>query len=586
MRSGTAQDRDALDKLFMGGTFPVLAVAAGYLACVEAGFALTFAPQPLAIRWPANALLLASLLLLPPRYWWRTLLAVLAVHLLAQGRYGVPLAPSFGWFASNCSEALIGAAGLRWLLGTRPDFAELRHVAVFLFWCVGFATAASSSLDILLANMWGGSGHLSWQLWQARFLSNACATLAVVPVLAGWQSGTMAVVRAQPWTHDLEAGLVVLVLVLAGLGGAGFLVGAPASADAPLLLCMSLLALLWCAVRLDPRFTSAAYLLFALCAVAAALHERGNVTPSALGLQLFLIALGLPLLLLAAARHECQGARQALRCRDAQLDRETEARRRAVQAGRRRGLELACQRDQLAHLARVLVLGELSGAFAHELSQPLTAIRANAHAARRLLERSAPDLPLIRAIVDDILSDDQRASEVIARLRVLFMGGAAVRQPLDLNELVRQAVKLTRASLAEQGIVLTLELAPAPCPVDGDSVQLQQVLLNLIVNASEAMRSCPGGHALRVAVGYADGAAAVVTISDTGPGIDALPISRIFEPFFTTKTDGLGFGLSISRAIVVRHGGRLEAGNNPGRGSRFCIFLPMGAEMKADHGHA
>lgn len=578
MGSGTAHGRDALDKLSMGGTLPALVVAAGYLAGVETGFALTSAPQTLAIPWPANAILLGSLLLLPPRYWWRTLLAVLAAHLLAQANAGAPLLLSIGSFASHGSTALIGAAGLRWLLGTRPDFARMRHVANFLVWCVGLTAAASACLDAVLVRTWSASAYAFWPLWQAHWLSNAWSTLALVPVIAGWQPGTLAAVRAQPWTRDLEAALVVLVLVLAGLGGAGLFVGTPGAAVFP--VAISLLALAWSAVRFDPRFTAAALALFAASTVVAAVHDHGHFTARMPELQLFLLALGPPLLLLGATRHECQAARAALRCCNAQLGREADARRRAVEAGRRRGVELARQREQLTHLARVLVLGELSGALAHELSQPLTAIRANAQAGCRLLERKEPDLTLIRAILDDIVSDDRRASEVIERLRVLFAGGEPVRQALDLNELVRQAIKLTRVSLAEQGIALTLELAPAPCRVDGDPVQLQQVLLNLIVNASEAMRSCPAGRALRVATGCTDGAAAVVTISDTGPGIDARPISRIFEPLFTSKTDGLGIGLSISRAIVDRHGGRLEARNNPDRGSRFCIFLPAGGAMK------
>jgi C4-dicarboxylate-specific signal transduction histidine kinase len=142
-----------------------------------------------------------------------------------------------------------------------------------------------------------------------------------------------------------------------------------------------------------------------------------------------------------------------------------------------------------------------------------------------------------------------------------------------------------RGELSQNQVALTLDLAPGGCRIDGDRIQLQQVLLNLIVNASEAMRSCPsGGRALRVCTSRANtgantgaGTVAVVTISDTGGGIAAEPVSRIFEPFFTTKTHGLGIGLSISLAIVTQHGGSLEAENNPERGSRFRVILPAGA---------
>jgi len=582
MSSSTLQDGNTLRKPVAGGLLPALLAASGYLAGVEIGFALTPAPGPLAILWPANAVLLGSLLLLPRRCWWQALVAVLAVHLLAQGHQGVALPLSLGWFVSNCGEALLGAAGLLWLLGTRPRFDVLRHVLLFLFWCVGFATAASSLLDVALIRLWSGADTSFWQLWQLRLLSNGVAMLAVVPVLAGWQRDIVATVRAQPWRRDLEMG--VLVLALAGLNGATFLAGAGPPAHLPLLLYLSLPLLLWSAVRFEPLFTSVAYLLYAGCAALAAVRES-RFTPApqadgALELQLFLIAAALPLLLLAAATQERRIARQVLQRRDAQLDREIEARRHAVEAARLFEAETRHQREQLTRLARASALGELSGAFAHELNQPLAAIRANADAARRLLERGGPVLPRIAEILDDIVSEDQRASELIKRLRALFMNGQPEPQAVDLNELVRESVELVRGELRQQQVALTLDLAPGPCRMDGDRIQLQQVLLNLIVNASEAMRVCPaGGRALRVATSGAGVGrnAFIVTITDTGAGIAAEPISRIFEPFFTTKTHGLGLGLSISRAIVTQHGGSLEAENNPERGSRFRIILPAGA---------
>jgi len=267
-----------------------------------------------------------------------------------------------------------------------------------------------------------------------------------------------------------------------------------------------------------------------------------------------------------------------LRQRDAQLDREIEARRHAVEAARLFEAETRLQREQLARVARAIALGELSGAFAHELNQPLAAIRANAEAARRLLERGGPALPRIAEILDDIVSEDQRASELIKRLRALFMDGGPELQAVDPDELVRDSVELARGELDQYQVALTLDLAPSPCRVDGDRIQLQQVLLNLIVNACEAMRACPAGaRALRVATAGADAGAVEVTISDTGPGIAVQPVARIFEPFFTTKTQGLGLGLSISRAIVTQHGGSIEAENDPGRGTRFRIILPAGA---------
>jgi C4-dicarboxylate-specific signal transduction histidine kinase len=347
-----------------------------------------------------------------------------------------------------------------------------------------------------------------------------------------------------------------------------------------LLLAGSLPVLSWSALRFGPLFTSGTLLLCAAAALAAALRGGGAwLAPDGPAwLQLYLAALALPLLPLAAAGAEGRSARQALRRLDARIESEIAGRRRADESVRVCQAEGRRQRAQLNQLMRARSLGELSGAFAHELNQPLAAILGNAHAARRLLARAEPDLVQLREILDDIVSEDQRAGDVIRRLRALFSNGEPVLQALDLNQLVREAVELSHATLCQQRIALTLALSPLPCRIQGDRVQLQQVLLNLIVNAAEAMRACPvDARVLRVATGGLDGGAAVVTISDSGSGIATRPIARIFEPFFTTKAHGLGFGLSISRAIVTQHGGRLEAENNPERGSSFRIILPPGA---------
>jgi C4-dicarboxylate-specific signal transduction histidine kinase len=251
---------------------------------------------------------------------------------------------------------------------------------------------------------------------------------------------------------------------------------------------------------------------------------------------------------------------------------------RDVTEQRRREQELRRQREQLTHLTRVVVLGELAGALAHELNQPLAAILTNAQAGRRFLKRAPADLDEVREILDDIVDEDKRAGDVIRRLRALFMKGEPVLQPLDLNELVRDALTLTRSVLNERKVNVTLALG-APLPVvHGDRVQLQQVLLNLIVNASEAMSEAPPA-ARRLAVATCTGVHGNVqlAVTDSGPGIPAEAIDKVFDSFFTTKARGLGFGLSISRTIIVAHGGHIEAGNNPDGGATFRITMPANA---------
>jgi PAS domain S-box-containing protein len=249
---------------------------------------------------------------------------------------------------------------------------------------------------------------------------------------------------------------------------------------------------------------------------------------------------------------------------------ETEARRRLREA--------RLQGEQLTYLSRVVVLGELCGGIAHELNQPLAAILANAQAGRRWLARQPGAPPALAAILDDIIGADRRAVAVIRHLRALFIQGETLLLPLDLNEVVREALVLAGGSLAAHRVRVETALDPAAGAVRGDRVQLQQVLLNLVVNACEAMdASACAARRLVIAAGAAPEGGVALSVADSGPGIPPAALGQVFDSFFTTKPHGLGFGLSVSRAIVVAHGGRIEAANRPGGGAVFRITLPVSA---------
>jgi PAS domain S-box-containing protein len=249
---------------------------------------------------------------------------------------------------------------------------------------------------------------------------------------------------------------------------------------------------------------------------------------------------------------------------------------RDATAQRQRELEVRTQREQLTYLSRVVVLGELCGAIAHELNQPLAAILANAQAGRRWLARQPQAAAMLGDILDDIVAADQRAASVIRRLRTLFMQGESTLRPLDLNEVARAALVLAASSLAEHQVQVEAALAPGLPVVRGDPVQLQQVLLNLIVNGCDAMRvAMPGPRRLAIGSAAAPPWGVQLTVSDSGPGIGPDALEKVFDSFFTTKVHGLGFGLSVSRAIIVAHGGRIEAANNATGGAVFRITLPV-----------
>jgi PAS domain S-box-containing protein len=233
------------------------------------------------------------------------------------------------------------------------------------------------------------------------------------------------------------------------------------------------------------------------------------------------------------------------------------------------------QLRELARLNRAVTLGELSGALAHELNQPLTAILTNADAARRFLARDPSNLAPVRQSLDEIITADRRAADVIRRLRALLKQGEAIRQPLDLNDLIREAMGLAQGDLTARNVRVEVSLASELPPVVGDRVQLQQVLLNLVLNACDAMAATPTGRQVIVTTAAEEPDGVRVSVSDAGPGVPADKIDRLFEPFFTSKPDGLGLGLTICRSIVTAHGGRLWLTNNADRGATFHFLLPV-----------
>jgi PAS domain S-box-containing protein len=746
MDLSTAITERRTGRLQNSGLLPALLLAVAYYGGAKTGAALTAGSVPASMFWPPSAVLLAGLLMTPMQGWWLILAAALPAHLMAL-QSGIPFETGLGWFASNCSAAMLGAACMRHILKQRLRFDAVRPVSLFLFYCAWLAPLASSFLEAALVPMPAWEAGTFWQLWKLRFFSHVVAVLVIVPAMLAWNAGTLATLRKM-LLHRLEGGLLVFALLAAGC--AVLVAGLRHSDYVPLLLYASLPILLWTAVRFDPFINNMAFLLFAVAALWGGLRGTGAFAEGAyfgntLSLQLFLIGIAVPLFLLSAAIQERRKAQESLHESEARADgtvddanrkvgtstdidaqKEVEHaqqvlreelerkvvertvelclanealmgeiawRKQAVEAermsearfarvfrlspdamsisdgiqgrildvndrwqtlfGYRRGeaigntasqlhlytsekelatvlersrktgfvldlevkmrdkegrirdavvsggkidiggenrfitilrdvteqrraeSEVQRQREQLAHLTRVAVLGELSGALAHELNQPLAAILTNAQAALRFMNRQPVDLQEIREILDDIVGEDKRAGEVIRRLRALFMKGEPKMQPLDINALVRDALELTHSDLIERKVAIVLQLGSGLAVVHGDWVQLQQVLLNLIVNACEAMS---GGTkkdcrlTLRTDTDM-DGNVRI-TVADTGPGIAPDVIGQVFESFFTTKAHGMGFGLSISRAIIAEHGGRIDAVNNPAGGATFRITMP------------
>jgi len=241
--------------------------------------------------------------------------------------------------------------------------------------------------------------------------------------------------------------------------------------------------------------------------------------------------------------------------------------------------ELQQLRQEIAHVSRVSMMGQLASALAHEINQPLGAILRNAEAAELFIRHESPDLNEIRAILADIRKDDQRASAVINRMRALLKGHSLDTRPIEVGELIGEVAALARVDAAARHVKLETNVSLELPSVNGDRVHLQQVLLNLILNGMDALNGTTQNDRRVIVSAQLDDAQSLeIAVSDTGLGIPADELARVFEPFFTTKPQGMGMGLPISRTIIEAHGGRLWAENNTDGGATFRFTLRAAKE--------
>jgi len=242
--------------------------------------------------------------------------------------------------------------------------------------------------------------------------------------------------------------------------------------------------------------------------------------------------------------------------------------------------EEALHRSQsdLAHITRVTTLGELAASIAHEVNQPLAAVITNSEAGLRWLNREVPDTAEVRAAIERAMSQAHRASEVIRRIRALSRKTDPLNVSLDLPEVFEESIALVQREIHSQRVTLTVEMADQVPSVRGDRIQLQQVIINLIMNAVQAMSGVQNTRRdLHVQLCHSDEEGVALHIQDSGPGIAEPNMASLFDPFFTTKPNGMGMGLSICRSIIESHGGRIWATSEPGQGAVLSFALPREA---------
>jgi signal transduction histidine kinase len=380
-------------------------------------------------------------------------------------------------------------------------------------------------------------------------LSSATALLIVGPFILKWAQYGPQRMRQLSASRGVEA-LAMMVSVI-GVGLAIFGTG-PDIARVPTLLLFVFPPLLWAAVRFGPIGGSTALFTIAALSIWGTARRLGPFvliqdTDQILSLEVFWIVLWGPTMLLAATIRERERAEQALQQ----------------------------QRNQLAHVTRVATVGELSGAIAHELRQPLTSILVNAQTGRQLLASPDVDLQTVRELLDEIAGQDKQAANVITRMRSFIQKGESRLQSIAIETVVRDALALGRLTATDSGVAVQMEITPGLPSVRGDPVELLQVILNLIVNACESMKHVPQTRRqLVVRVGRTLHEVEIV-VSDSGVGLPNDSDDQVFEPFYTTKPNGLGLGLAISRTIATAHGGRLWGENNALGGAIFHLVLPV-----------
>jgi signal transduction histidine kinase len=560
-RSTTRRERLApLTKYAVLSLYVVL-IGIGYYFGARLGLRFRFHNSQIGVVWPANAIFLSALLLMPRRRWW----LVLASTALAHSAAMAPLVPAWRllWqIAFNSAFATATVVVLR-RFAMRPLHFESRRqvlaytaISFILPWLFAFTTP-SYILSAL---------HVESTITPAfallrTMLSNSTAMLLVTPFILLWADFGFRRLRQLRKVQFLEA--AALIISLFAVGTLALATGREI-ARLPWLLLWVFPPLLWAAVRFGPLGAATSLFVIAALSIFGASRELGPFVlgPGAdqiLSLQMFWMILYLPVTLLAAAIRERELTEH----------------------------DLHAQRNQLAHVTRVATAGEFSAAIAHELRQPLASILMNAQTASKLLAHPVPNLAELRGILNDIVAENKQAADIISHLQSFVRKHDSCFETVALAKVVRDAIALAHNATALSGAHLQTHIAGGLPPVRGDSVQLLQVVLNLIVNACESMNGIPkSNRSLIMQLKQTSHHRLELLVTDRGMGLPSENKERVFEPFFTTKEKGLGLGLAISRSIANAHGGRLWGENNPNGGATFHLELPTvvstGSTLPAD----
>jgi signal transduction histidine kinase len=528
-----------------------MAVAIAYFLAARFSFSLRTRPDEVAAFWPAAGVAAGILVGLGSEARWPVAIGVMAASIPANLSGSWSLSTSFVFALCNAVQVLLIAGLIEWYFGSAFSLDSLRQVlGLAVAAILGTAVAAiGGTVGIVLIE---GSAASAMTIWNHWLTSNVPGIVAVAPLLIGLVSAG----RHPPPRSEIVEGFLALAALIALSGLIVFLPREPWAVVALVALLFPLL--LWLGARCRPVFAAAAAFIVAVTIVWTTTFSVGMfgernfpIAERAPVAQASILAVSLCAIVLASLFSE----------------------RRASEARLARS-NMMLQQEQNN---RLMNIDAITSAIAHEVRQPLTGVVTNASTCLRMLAKEPANLEAARETARRALRDVNRVSDVIERLRALFGRKPVASESVDLNGLASEVIALSSDELQGNRVLLTADFDGNLPTVFGDRVQLQQVLLNLLRNASDAMS---GVHdrprSLLIRTEREEGDRVRLTVQDVGVGFNPDAIDRLFQPFYTTKTDGMGMGLSICRSIIENHQGRLWATPNDGPGATFCFSIPCG----------
>ena len=534
-----------------------LTAAVGLVYFLTAKFSVRLIVEPsgVAVFWPAAGISSGILIALGSRARWPVLAGVMgatvATHLLINDPFWAGAALGL----CNGLEALVTAGLIEHYFGAGFNLVRVRHVVGLLAAAVVATTVSGIGGAVTYWLMRGPSAPMvdSWQHW---FASDFVGIIAVAPLVIGLAA---VVRRPSPWSEVSEGTLGLLALTLV----TGLIISLPRNLwETTLPITWLFPVLAWLAARARPAFSAAGAFLVSITIVLTTILGIGHFGDSSHPINDRILEAQAGILVVAISAYVLAALFAQRRENEAHLARSN--------------MMLERERDN-----KLLNAQALTAAVVHEVRQPLGAIAVNGGAALRFLAKTPPELAEVRAILNSMISDTHRTSEVLEGFRALFGKSNQKQEQVEVNDVVLGVLESSREELQDHGIETRLELASTLPPVDGHRRQLEEVVFNLVHNAIEAMDdTIATDRVLRVKTGLDGHDAISVGVRDSGPGIDPKRIDNIFGAFFTTKSHGMGLGLAICRMIIEHHGGQLTASSDGKNGSLFQFVLPIKSAVK------